>query len=115
MQVRLTIFQGNSTRIELRGLAAYYGVDDVAYVNVAAVTARLLDDAGAEVPGQTWPIPLLYESGSDGNYSGTMSYALGVTDGDVVTAEITAISGADQGFWTIPCDVELRTHRSGYG
>lgn len=115
MQVLLTILADNSTRLELRGLAAYVGVDETAYVNTATVTAVLRDDAGAEVQGQIWPLPLLYEGGSDGNYSGTVSHALAVAVGDRVVAEITAVSAADQGFWTIPCEVEARTHRSGWG
>jgi len=115
MQVYLTLYAGNSTRIEVRGLSAYVGVDNTVYDNAAAVTARLLDDIGAELPGQVWPLPLLYEGASDGNYSGVISAALAVSPGDQVTAEVTATSGADQALWSIPCEVELRTHRSGYG
>lgn len=115
MNVRLTLFAQNSTRIELIGLEAYAGVEDVAIVNSAAVTARLLDSAGEELPGQTWPLAMTYEAGSAGNYSGVISQTLGVAVGDLVTAEVTATSAADQGFWEIPCEVERRTHRSGKG
>lgn len=115
MDVRLTLLAKNSTRIELAGLEAYTGVEDVAVVNDAVVTARLLDAVGAEISGQSWPLTLTYEFGSSGNYSAVVSPAINVAVGDLLTAEVTAISGADTGFWEPICEVERRTHRSGKG
>lgn len=115
MDVYLAVYPGNSLRVEVRGLSVYVGVEDTLYDNAATVTARLVDGLGAEIPGQTWPLALTYEAGSDGNYSGVVGPSLVVKPGDVLYAEVTAISGADQGFWRSPCMVDWRTHRSGYG
>lgn len=111
MQVYLTLYKDNSTRIELRGLSAWVSVDTLEYINFALVTAELLDSDGNQVLGETWPLTLSYEAGSDGNYSGTVSADLVVSNGDILDANIVAVNGADRGAWGIPVEVAIRNHR----
>jgi len=115
MDLYLTLYKSNATRVELRGLGAFSAVDTFSYVNDAAVVCTLVDAAGADVSGEPWPLTLSYEDGSNGDYSGTIDEGLSVTAGDLLTAKITATSGSDQGYWEVPVEVLTRTHRSGYG
>lgn len=67
---------------------------DDAYKNAATVTARVLDPAGDEIGGVSWPITLNYQSGTDGIYVGTLPDTMTTTMGDLVTVEVTADAGA---------------------
>jgi len=115
MKLYLHLFAANTTRVELRALASYSAVDTISYINDATVEVTMIDDAGAELTGETWPVTLTYESGSNGNYAGLVSEGIGVSAGDLITAKLTATSGAEQGYWEIPVEVVTRSHRYGYG
>ena len=115
MRVALTLYAGNSTRIELEGLGVYSAIDTYAYANSATVTATLVDSDGDALSGVTWPLTLAYEADSDGNYSGVVAETLSVSAGDSIVAQITATDSGEVGYWEVPVVVEARTHRSGYG
>lgn len=115
MKVYLSLYAGNSTRVELRGLGAIDGVDSFAYVNSATVVCTVVDADGSALSGQTWPLALSYEAGSSGDYAGVIDATLAVSTGDLLTAKITATSESDQGYWEVPVEVQARTHRSNYG
>lgn len=115
MNVYLHLFHGNSTRVELRGLGAFSAVDTFLYVNSATVTVTLVDSGDVELSGESWPLTMSYESGSDGDYSGVVAAALSVTIGQLITAQITATDSGQTGYWEIPVEVVTRTHRYGYG
>jgi len=110
MVVYLSIFADNTSRIELRGLRVNTAVDTFEWINDATVTATITDSAGAEVVGETWPLTLNYESGSDGNYSAVLDDELSIADRDNLTAVLTATSGSSVGKWTCPVQVATRTN-----
>lgn len=70
---------GNDSILELNGLRD--GLTG-AYVNNATVTAILKDSSGVDVPGQTWPTPLAYVSGSNGIYRVNLEDTLSLVDGE---------------------------------
>lgn len=58
------------------------------FINDATVELTLLDSAGDEISGQTWPLALVYQTGSDGAYYGTVEDTIDVEDGDEGTARL---------------------------
>lgn len=52
---------------------------DNSYINDATVVATLYDRTNATVSGQSWPLTLGYESGSDGIYKGVLQDTLALT------------------------------------
>lgn len=75
-------------------LDALYDNAGASYVNDATVTVTLLDMAGSEVSGETWPVSLSYVSGSDGKYRGTLTDTLSLSANKRYTAKVTADGGA---------------------
>lgn len=73
---------------------ALYDNAAAAYVNNATVTVTLLDRAGNEVSGETWPVSLSYVSGSDGKYRGTLSDSLVLKKGKYYEVKIEIDGGA---------------------
>lgn len=115
MELYLRLFSGNSTRIELRGLGAFSAVDTITWVNDAVVNVTMVDADAVELSGESWPVALAYEAGSNGNYSALIASTLGVSPGDIVAAKVTATSSGETGYWEIPVEVLTRTHRYGPG
>ena len=101
----LIFLTGNSMVIELLGLTD--SITD-AFVLDATVTITLLDDAGAEVTGETWPLTMTFVAASDGNYRAVMDEAIVVIVGHQYTAQVTAISSGTTGFWEAPVVAERR-------
>lgn len=58
------------------------------FINDATVELTLLDSAGVEIVGQTWPLVMTYQTASDGNYYGTVEDTINVEDGDEGTARL---------------------------
>ncbi len=74
-----------------------------AYVNSATVEVTLLDSAGAQVAGETWPVACAYVAGSDGVYRGPLRDALTVSPRRRYHAIVTADAGADlRRRWRLP-------------
>lgn len=89
------LFIDSDNNIRVEGLqSTVNGVE--AYENAATVQVTLLDSLGAEVAGESWPKALLYETGSDGNYSTVLSDTLTLTSGASYVAEITTDAGVDK-------------------
>lgn len=80
-----------------------------AFINNAIVTAILVDAAGAEVAGDTWPKTLAYVSASNGTYRATLEQTLAITHGRTYTARITALGNGFTGFWERPFKARKRT------
>lgn len=101
----LIFLNGNSMVIELLALT-----DSVteAFVNDATVAVTLVDDAGADVTGETWPLSMAYVAASDGIYRATMASAIVVTVGHQYTAKVTALASGTTGFWEVPVVAERR-------
>ena len=96
---------GNSIVVELSGLtnSVTEAVDTGATMEVT-----LLDSAGAEVPGATWPMAMPH-AGS-GDYRATLPHTVELTDDAYYTALITATgSGGEVGDWRVNCKAEPRT------
>ncbi len=91
MSVVRVLFHESDNLLELDGLQDAL---TLAFINNATVTARVLDRAGTEVTGQTWPLTLGYVAASDGDYRGNLSDTLALDKGQVVTVEIIADGGA---------------------
>lgn len=110
----LTLYEDNSTRVEVVGLAQYTAVDVLEYVNDATLTAIVYDASGAAVPGQSWPLSLSYETGSNGNYSAVISADADISAGDIVTINVLGLAGSKQISFTAQAKVEFRDHHSSY-
>lgn len=85
------IYTANDTVIEVKGLK-----NEVtgAFLNSATVTATLVDAAGSQVAGETWPKTLSYVTGSDGIYRATLPYTMSLAAGGRYEAQITANGGS---------------------
>lgn len=99
---------GNDNLVELQGFRA---AADGAYLNGAAVTITLLDAAGEEVAGETWPKPMAYVTGSNGTYRATLASGLTLTEHANYTAVVSANGGSGKvGNWRL--DVMARYRRA---
>ena len=81
---------------------------DGEYVNDAAVTATLTDTNGVEVPGETWPLSLVYDGGDTGTYVAELPSALEVSARDRLQMLILAAKGAVRGSWLCKITVKQR-------
>lgn len=74
----------------------------------AAVTVTILDSQGNEVSGQSWPAPMVHDSG--GTYRASLSHALPLRAEDTYTARIRAV-GSDGGVGQrdIPVKAKIRS------
>jgi hypothetical protein len=62
-------------------------------VSGATVVATILDAAGVQVAGQTWPVTLDEDPVTSGRYSAVLEPDLEVTAGDELSAIVTATAG----------------------
>ena len=80
-----------------------------AFLNVATVTARLVDSLGVDIGGQTWPLTLDYVAASNGDYCGVLNDTLVQIIGAIEQAQITFDGGIGlKAFWKTPCVVQDR-------
>jgi len=87
-----------------------YDVVGAAYLNAATVTVTVVDKAGAEVAGQSWPTTLAYVAASNGKYRAVLEDGLAFSSGEPYTAKISADGGADKvGYWEVPIKALRRT------
>lgn len=102
---QLIIYLGNTSIIELQSLTN--SVTDAAITN-ATVTARIVDNTGASVSGQTWPLTLTHVSA--GTYRGTIENDIGISLDKIYTAIIDAdVSGVGAARWEVPVTTADRT------
>lgn len=100
------LFVGNDTVLEVQGLR-----NDVTGepLNTATLTLTLLDAAGAEVPGQVWPMPMVFVEGSRGLYRALLPAALPLVADARYTARIVADAGPGlMGSWLMECVARTR-------
>ena len=72
-------------------------------LNAATVTARLVDELGEDIVGQTWPLTLDFVIGSDGDYCGTLNDTLVQAIGAIERAQVTFDGGVGlKAFWNTP-------------
>ena len=91
------IYYGNDMTLELADLTNETTGENV---NDATVTVTLVDAAGAEVTGDTWPKTMSYVTGSNGVYRTNLVDTLSLTRGAKYVARISANGGAAlQGYW----------------
>ena len=70
------------------------------YANSATVTIRLMERNGSDVAGATWPITMIYEEASNGNYAATIPASVNLKPEKNYKAKITAVdSYGSQGEW----------------
>lgn len=99
-------YLSNTNTLRLDGLRL---LGSSSYLASATVTATVKDSAGNAVAGETFPVTLLYVSGSNGRYEAALDKALALVDGAAYTAEITvAAGGGVQGFWNFPFSASVR-------
>lgn len=106
---------GNSMLVQLGTLIALGDLTDEpltdeltgTVITDATVTARLLDVAGAEVAGETWPLALAHISG--GVYRAIASSAVAVVAGVAYTLEVMAVKAGVTSVWQVPVPGEVRT------
>jgi len=93
------IWIANDNLLRLRGLK---NTKTGAYENSATVTARVVNAAGADVSGQSWPVTLTYVPSSNGDYDATLEDALVLTDETQYTVKVWAVASGLQGYWPLP-------------
>lgn len=86
----LILQDGNDAVLSLDGLLDSASGE---YVHDASVRVTLRDQAGAEVPGQNWPVTMEYVTDTAGIYRCTLPAVLDVAPGDRLVASITADGG----------------------
>lgn len=100
MQIQAQLLIGNDQLINVIG--AQDAVTEF-YLNAATVTARVTDLDGNDVAGQSWPTPLAYLAGTDGNYQGTLEDGMVLTAGQSYLIKVTIDNGGDEiGYWQFP-------------
>lgn len=100
------IFDKNDNLLELVDLK-----DVVAdtFANAAAVTVTLVDDAGVDVVGETWPLTMGYVAASNGLYRAVLKDTLTLVPDDLYTAKIDVNDGANkQAHWEFLVRAETR-------
>ena len=69
------------------------------FVNDAVVTATLFDSLNNEVPGQTWPVTLVFVTASNGDYQATLQDTVQITAGIFYRLQINADGQGLQAQW----------------
>lgn len=101
----LKIYLLNDNILQLEGLQNYATGD---YLTSATVTVTLVDSDGVDVVGETWPLTMIYVSGTDATYRCTLSDSLSLTKWSRYRAQITADAGSGlRGYW----EPDLIAHR----
>lgn len=96
-----TLYVGNDMLLTVSGLKAQTTGN---WINNATVTCTLLDAAGDQIPGATWPLTLSYVAGTNGNYRVVLPDTLSLVAGEALRCHVTADAGDGlKGFW--PYDV----------
>jgi hypothetical protein len=102
-------FVGNTNDLLLTGLKSE--IEDT-FLADAVITVTIKDINGVAVVGETWPKPMTYIPGSDGNYVAGLSHLLAFTDSNKYTAFIDADAtdtGAERiGHWEFPFTAKVR-------
>lgn len=85
--------------------------DDGSFVNDATITVTIKDKDGVDVTGVSWPQPMAYVGGSNGEYKVTIDRVAGFVDGVgyVAYVDITTPGGNDAHF---ECDLGGETRKS---
>jgi hypothetical protein len=79
------------------------------FVNDAEVSITLVDAAGMEVEGDTWPKPVPYVDDTDGLYRATLVYTLALVPDGRYTAQLDVDAGAGRrAAWSIACVARMR-------
>lgn len=95
------LYRSNDQILELRGLKNEL---TGAALNAATVTVTLVNSAGAQVAGDTWPKTMAYVTGSSGTYRCTLVYGLTLAEDGRYTAQITANAGNGlRAYWELEC------------
>lgn len=102
----VTLYLGGDTILEVAALKnELTGAD----LNAAAVAVTLVDPAGVEVGGDTWPRSLAYVTGSRGTYRATLPYTLALAANARYTAVVTVDAGEGlRARWELPCVARVR-------
>lgn len=86
----MNLYAGSDNLIEVIGLR---NVATDAFINTATASVRVLDSAGVEVAGETWPVSMPYVTGSSGDYRGTIADTVTLVVGATVQVEVTVDAG----------------------
>jgi hypothetical protein len=102
------IYVSNDNLLKVNGLRNALAAAGV-YLETATVTVTLVDEQGAAVSGETWPLSLAFVAGSDGNYRATLKDTLSITADKKYKAKITADGGVGlRAYWEIPVLTKIR-------
>ena len=100
------IYLANDNLLVVDGLK---NESDGTYLNAASVTCTLVNGSGVPVSGQTWPLAMVYQAGSNGKYIGTLEDTLSLSEGQTYVAVIDADAGSGlKGHWEIPLKAKVR-------
>lgn len=97
-----TLIDGSTHRLSLKELKDIEGN----YINTATVTATVVDDDGAEVAGETWPVALAYDGNGNGTYFKDLAVLTGVGAYDQLTLRLSAVAATLSRDWE--CAIQVR-------
>lgn len=104
------IFLDNTSNVKLKGLQS--AIDD-SYINDATVVMTLKDPGGVDVVGETWPMTMQYQAGTNGNYSGSFSHQATLVENDEYEALIVAtLTDGSRAQWVEPVLALVRNNNS---
>jgi hypothetical protein len=93
----MSVYIANTNILEVRGLQEAISGD---YINNATVSVTIVNDCGAAISGQSWPLSMTYVATTNGDYRATISDAAQMIPGRNYFAEISANAGVNKiGFW----------------
>lgn len=97
----------NTNLLQLVGLANRITGEAI---NDATVTVTIVDAQGEPISETGWPLEMVYQPQSDGDYRAELPADLNLSPGRSYRAEIHADGGAGLiGFWSVPIIAKVRT------
>ena len=89
-----------------------YNEQSKSYVNDAVVTLTLLDDAGDEITGMTWPATMSYVASSDGDYERNIVEGIGAVAGTTGTAVVHIVGDGLESNLRLPVEFKEQDETS---
>lgn len=100
-----TVLYLNDMLLELQELKDV--VTDLAITD-ATVSVIVVDAAGDEVSGETWPLTMAHVGSPDGTYRATLQSVVAFINDDLYFAQITVVKAGLNGYWELPMTVRTR-------
>lgn len=101
----IALYVSNDNLFEVVGLK---DAADNSAITSGTITVTLVDSAGTQVTGETWPLAMSHVGA--GLWRATLVDTLSLTAGNFYTAQVSANAGAGKlGYWEVVCRAENRS------